>query len=303
MASEWVGIKMNVTKCCCFVLFVPSLYFKCIQCTSMQNWKFLKESFSAMVDTKRKGAARISDVSPEILAQLEDGTIESATLSEGLALSFSNLLGCVFPALAGTAAEMIDPKAGITKRMATAAALIVKANGQGAAEKLATHPSDTVRGWAAFAIASDANKSLAQKLEHLQPLADDGHFGVREWTWLAVRPDIVAQPVEAIAILQSWITSPSEYIRRFAVEATRPRGVWSAHIGELKSNPDLGLPLLAPLKSDPSRYVQDSVANWLNDAYKSQPDWVIDLCARWQDASGTKETAYIVKRGLRSRKA
>ncbi len=43
-----------------------------------------------------------------------------------------------------------------------------------------------------------------------------------------------------------------------------------------------------------------SVANWLNDASKSQPDWVRDVCARWLRESPAKETAWIANHATRT---
>jgi 3-methyladenine DNA glycosylase AlkC len=54
------------------------------------------------------------------------------------------------------------------------------------------------------------------------------------------------------------------------------------------------------LKADPSRYVQNSVANWLNDAAKTQPDWVRELSARWCAESPVEATRYIARRAMRS---
>ena len=249
-----------------------------------------------------RSGRRVADIEPARLALLDAGAIEAATLTECLAEDFAALMHVALPEIgeAATAAMRQAAGEGISRRMALAARLIHERHGMAALGELRRHPSDTVRGWACFIIGAAENMTLAARLAAIQALADDSHFGVREWSWMAVRPHIAADLDNAIALLAGWTAEPSERLRRFASEATRPRGVWCTHIGSLRRYPEKGMPILEPLRADPARYVQDSVGNWLNDASKDRPDWVRSLCAQWSAESPTPATARICKRALRS---
>lgn len=134
----------------------------------------------------------------------------------------------------------------------------------------------------------------------LKPLVADNHFGVREVVWMALRPEMSDNLNICIPLMEQWAESDNPNIRRFSCEALRPRGVWCMHIEALKETPELYLPVLEKLRADSSRYVQDSVGNWLNDASKSRPHFVAAVCERWERESPTKETQYIIKKASRS---
>lgn len=250
--------------------------------------------------TQRKGALKRSDIPPKVLAALNAGTLETATLAEGLAIDFRHLLSRVAPELSAADLDAVRAEDGVTTRMKSAGGLLQSQLGVASFDRFAGHPSDTVRGWAAYMIGTAPKLTLKQRLSKIRTLADDPHFGVREWAWLALRDRIAAEIDEAIQILTPWTDHDSANLRRYASESTRPRGVWCAHLTLLKSDPELGLSILEPLRSDSSKYVRDSVANWLNDAGKTQPDWVLQLCRRWSKESPTAETAMIIKRATRN---
>jgi len=239
-------------------------------------------------------------ISPARKHQLDTGAAASTHLAECLAVDFAVLLQTV-AVLPETAIQCMRDAAskGITQRMILAATLLREAR-QGDPAQWQSHASDTVRGWACYLIGSDARATLAEKLQQMRTLADDPHFGVREWAWLALRTDIVAAPMQALEYLQPWTQETSPYLRRFACEALRPRGVWATHIALFKQHPEHALPMLEALADDPERYVQDSVGNWLNDAGKTQPKWLRVLCTRWQHERHSDANAYIRKRALRS---
>lgn len=260
--------------------------------------------------TQRKGARRISEVSPEVKAALEAGTLPTANLTEWLAVDLRKLLEAVLPQiglkehLRSMSVQLEErSKDGVLKRMTWIGAKIAEilschAQGERIFELLATHSSDIARCFAAFVVGSYS--SLEHQLEAISPLAADPHFGVRECAWMAVRPLLAKNVAPGIALLHPWAKNSDDRVRRFAIEITRPRGVWCAHLPELKQHPERGLPLLELVRADKEKYVQDSVSNWLNDASKSQPDWVRKVCARWLQESSLPETERIVRRALRS---
>ncbi|WP_461640016.1 DNA alkylation repair protein [Leucobacter sp. BZR 635] len=244
----------------------------------------------------------MSDVSAEHLADLNAGRAQAKTLTEALVIDHCVLLAAACP---GASAELIAEvgaaqELGILKRMAAIGSALQQHLAPTELALLAEHPSDTVRGWWCFATAANEALDPAALLAECRPRADDEHFTVREWVWMALRPRLVQDLAGSVALLEPWTQDSSPSVRRFASESLRPRGVWASHIKALKEQPSLGEPLLEPLRADPERYVQDSVANWINDASKTAPDWARELCARWLTESPAAATERIVARALRS---
>ncbi|PRO40100.1 DNA alkylation repair protein [Bacillus sp. LLTC93] len=261
----------------------------------------------------RKGARKGIDIPHDVLILLNQGKIESVNLTEWLAVNHMTLIQHVLPSI-GLDHHLDDVSSEVTQQKAESGMkairligqlldeVLQKENGEKQAEVLQAfthHVSDSVRCWAAY-MNKQRSSSLEEKLAYIQPFAADHHFGVREIAWMSVRESLSHQLDQSIEHLTEWAKSEDEHIRRFAVEAIRPRGVWTKHIELLKQEPERALPILDYLKSDPSTYVQDSVGNWLNDASKTQPNWVQNLCDKWSKDSDTKATSRIVKKAKRT---
>lgn len=260
----------------------------------------------------RKGARRRDDVTPELRDALNRGEAETISYVEMLVVDQRQLAQTVLPECGMD--KLVDPvlnaldalgEAGISKVSRAIGESIAKSVSWSKSktsrfQKLAQHQSDTVRGWACWVLASDQKLTLEQRLDATLPLAADSHWGVREIIWIAMRGPIESDLEDAIRLLSEWTSDADANVRRFAAEVTRPCGVWSRHIPRLKQEPELGLPILEPLRADDTKYVRDSVANWLNDASKTQPEWVIELCERWEQESETTQTQYVVRRAMRT---
>lgn len=245
--------------------------------------------------TDRKGYPSRTAIPPHILDRLNKGREETKTLSECLAMNQSTLIRALIPSLMTPAlGNDLREADGIVARMRLIGEVLH--NKPEELAMAATSSADTARGWACFAVGAIPDVSLRDRLEMIRPFAADKHFGVREWAWLAVRPHIHSALDEALRLLSAWTQEADENLRRFASESTRPKGVWSTHIKELRENPAKGLVILDLLKSDPSKYVQDSVGNWLNDVAKDRPYFVRETLDRWLTESDSDATHAIAKK-------
>ncbi|MCM2990421.1 DNA alkylation repair protein [Bacillus safensis] len=261
----------------------------------------------------RKGARKGSDIPHDVLTLLNQGEIESVNLTEWLAVNHMTLLQHVLPSL-GLDDHLDYVSSEVAKQKSQSGMKAIRLIGHLLDEVLqeeneekrveviqacGRHVSDSVRCWAAY-MNKQRSSPLEEKLAYIQSFAADHHFGVREIAWMSVRESLSHQLDQSIECLTEWAKNEDENIRRFSVEAIRPRGVWTKHIELLKQEPERALPILDDLKSDPSTYVQDSVGNWLNDASKTQPNWVRNLCEQWSKDSNTKATSRIVKKAKRT---
>ena len=254
----------------------------------------------------RKGARRMQDIPQSVLEVLNQGLLPTVNLVEWLAIDQKQVLQSVLPlayhAPLLKAIEQSKNQSALTLIKLIGAELAQMEQSEELFTFLKQHKADIPRCWAAIMVGQTPS-SLDLMLQNIAPFAADEHFGVREIAWLSVRPSILEHPQQAFQILLPWTLSEDPYIRRFTSEATRPKGVWCKQFEWIQKKPTTALPLLDNLQADPSKYVQDSVANWLNDLSKTNPAFVQDVCKQWKENNPkSKATTYIIRRALRSLK-
>ena len=120
-------------------------------------------------------------------------------------------------------------------------------------------------------------------------------YSSSEW---AVRPFIIKYEERMMAIMYAWSKHENEHVRRLSSEGCRPQLPWAMALTKFKKDPTPILPILEQLKTDPSPYVRNSVANNLNDISKTHPDLVKQLAKDWY--GNNEYTDWIVKHGCRT---
>jgi 3-methyladenine DNA glycosylase AlkC len=124
------------------------------------------------------------------------------------------------------------------------------------------------------------------------------HFTQHSSSEFAVRQFILRYPNETMKRMRTWTDSPSEHTRRLASEGCRPRLPWAVALPQFKKDPTPVLEILERLKEDPSRYVQKSVANNLNDISKDNPNKLKAVAKVWLGESKSQD--WIIKHACRT---
>lgn len=271
----------------------------------------MKDVRSAVRRTdSRRGARSLCLVPKQVLARLNRGACESVNLMEWLATDMRALSDQIFQhhTLAPWGPHIRDriphlEGLGVTRRLCAIGAAIADSVEQvdhPALEILSKHQSDIVRQWAVYACNALNGIDLADRLRLTRRFAADPNMSVRECAWMAFRPHLAKELLRSLELLGTWVEDANAQVRRFAIEVTRPRSVWGAHIPALKVEPALASRLLHAVKSDSELYVRTAVGNWLHDAWKTSPAWVEATCVEWnRDASAA--TSWIIRRALRTK--
>lgn len=114
-----------------------------------------------------------------------------------------------------------------------------------------------------------------------------------------IRPFIEKYPVQTMSQMLDWSKNENLHVRRLSCEGGRPRLPWASKLTMFIENPAPLLPILENLKDDPSKYVQKSVANCINDILKDNPEIGKELIESWL-SDATKERKWIIKHALRN---
>ncbi len=114
-----------------------------------------------------------------------------------------------------------------------------------------------------------------------------------------IRPYIEKYPTKTIKQMNKWSKNKNKHVRRLASEGGRPRLPWAPKLQQFIEDPSPLLPILEILRDDPSKYVQKSVANCINDIIKDNEPMAKKLLKSWTRDS-TKERRWIIKHALRN---
>ena len=117
-----------------------------------------------------------------------------------------------------------------------------------------------------------------------------------EW---AIRTFLELEEAKTLAHLKICAKSDNCHVRRLVSEGTRPRLPLGSRLYAFMEEPKPVLELLELLKNEPTRLVQRSIANNLNDIGKDNPADVVAFLTKWKEEDVT-DVDWIIRHATRS---
>lgn len=118
----------------------------------------------------------------------------------------------------------------------------------------------------------------------------------------AIRPLLAAYPAQTLVRMQVWSTHESVHVRRLASEGIRIRLPWAKKLDLTQAYAGEVMAILSNLRHDPSKFVQKSVGNNLNDLYKENPAMAAAIIDAWLAAEPSAATFWIINHGQRGQR-
>jgi len=115
-----------------------------------------------------------------------------------------------------------------------------------------------------------------------------------------IRPFIEQHTKPTLKVMKAWSKNTNSHVRRLACEGVRPRLPWAKKLDAFIKDPKPIIPILNNLKDDPSKYVQKSVANCVNDLFKDNPEIAKQIIEKWNTKNKTAARKWIIKHALRN---
>lgn len=125
-------------------------------------------------------------------------------------------------------------------------------------------------------------------------------FTKRQTGEFAIRPLLIKNTRETMLTLQAFSRDENVHVRRLASEGLRISLPWAQKTVAALFEFEIYADILGHLKDDPSRFVQKSVGNNLNDLYKFDSKLAKMLVSSWETGELTAQAAWVLRHGQRS---
>lgn len=150
--------------------------------------------------------------------------------------------------------------------------------------------------WTRFALGGPAAPSLAL----LREWSASGGRLVGEWlAESGLRPWADDLGPEIVPLLLPWTQDPEPEVRRAAIVALRPHGVWVPQLEWAAEQPALLLPVFEALRAEHDPRVAGAVANAFNDVARTHPQLALEVLHRWRAEGVGPLVEQIARKGLR----